>query len=135
MNKIANFVKALNIFFILILLSSCNGEFNFNKRNKNNDSIINSQPSNNKDKSNDQIINSQESNTKDKLEITISCNEESIGEYLKDGWEIKNKTSKEEICSWKSIPANNSCDIEKDKGCKIIKPDRFGTETIYLLEK
>ena len=119
MNKITNCLKALNIFFILILLSSCNGEFNFNKRIKNNDPII----------------NSQKSNTKDKLEITISCNEESIEEYLKDGWKIKNKTSKEKVCSWKSMPANNTCDIEKDKGCKIIKPDIFGTETIYLLEK
>ena len=119
MNKITYFVKALNIFFILILLSSCNGEFNFNKRNKNNNPII----------------NSQRSNTKDKLEITISCDEGSIGEYLKDGWEIKNKTSKEKVCSWKSMPANNTCDIEKDKGCKIIEPDNFGTETIYLLEK
>ncbi len=119
MNKITNPVKALNIFFMLILLSSCNGNNNFNKRNKNND----------------QIINSQRNNTKDKLEITISCNEESIGGYIKDGWKIKNKTSKEKVCSWKSIPANNTCDIDKDKGCKIIKPDSFGTETIYLLEK
>ena len=119
MNKITNCVNALNIFLILILLSSCNGEFNFTNRNKNNDSKNNSQPS----------------NIKDKLEITISCNEESIGEYLKDGWKIKNKTSKEKVCSWKSMPANNTCDIEKDKGCKIIEPDNFGTETIYLLEK
>ena len=116
MNKITNCVKALNYFFIIILLSSCNGQFNLNKKNA-------------------PIINSQISNTKDKLEITISCNEESIEEYLKDGWKIKNKTSKEKVCSWKSIPASNSCDIEKDKGCKIIKPDSFGTETIYLLEK
>ena len=119
MNKITKCLKALNIFFILILLSSCKGEFNFNKRIKNNDPII----------------NSQRRNTKDKLEITISCNEESIEEYLKDGWKIKNKTSKEKVCSWKSIPANNICDIDKDKGCKIIKPDSFGIETIYLLEK
>jgi len=119
MNKIKNCIKVLNIFFILILLSSCSGEFNTKKKNKNNDPIINSQIS----------------NTKDKLEIIISCDEKSIGEYLKDGWKIKNKTSKEKVCSWKSIPANNTCDIEKDKGCKIIKPDKFGTETIYLLEK
>ena len=119
MSKITKILKALNISFILILLSSCNGEVNFNQRNKNNDPII----------------NSQRSNTKDKLEITISCDEESIEKYLKDGWKIKNKTSKEKVCSWKSMPANNTCDIEKDKGCKIIKPDIFGTETIYLLEK
>ena len=119
MNKITNCVKALNIFFILILLSSCNGEFNFNKKNKNNDPII----------------NSKSSNAEDKLKITISCDEENIGEYLKDGWKIKNKTSREKVCSWKSIPANKTCDVEKDKGCKIIKPDSFGIETIYLLEK
>ena len=119
MNKIRNCVKGLNIFFILFLLSSCNGDFNFKKKNK----------------INDPIINSQRSDTRDKLEITISCNEESIEKYLKDGWKIKNKTSKEKVCSWKSIPANNTCDIEKDKGCKIIEPDNFGTETIYLLEK
>ncbi len=119
MNKIKIFIKSLNIFFLLLLLSSCNGKFNFNKINK----------------QNDPLVNSQKSNTKDKLEIAISCNEESIEKYLKDGWKIKNKKSKEKVCSWKSVPANNSCDIEKDKGCKIIKPDSFGTETIYLLEK
>ena len=119
MIKIKNLSKASSIFFILILLSSCTGELNLNKI----------------DNKKDSIINSQKSNTKDKLEITISCDEESIGKYLKDGWKIKNKESKEKVCSWKSIPANNTCDIEKDKGCKIIKPDSFGTETIYLLEK
>ena len=119
MNKIKNFIKALNIFFILILLSSCNGKFNFNNINK----------------QDDPLINSQKNNTKNKLEITISCDEESIEKYLKSGWKIKNKTSKEKVCSWKSKPANNTCDIEKDKGCKIIEPNNFGTETIYLLEK
>ena len=116
MSKIKNFIKAINIIFVLILLQSCTKEFNFNKRN-------------------DPIINPKKINTKDKLEVTISCDEESIKKYLKDGWKILNKKSKEKVCSWKSIPANNTCDIEKDKGCKIIKPDRFGTETIYLLEK
>ena len=119
MNKIKNFLKVLNIFFILILLSSCTGKFNFNKNNNKKDILI----------------NSQKSNTKNKLEITISCDEESIGKYLKDDWKIKNKKSKEKVCSWKSIPANDNCDIEKDKGCKIIKPDSYGNETIYLLEK
>ena len=119
MNKINKFLKALNLLIIIILLSSCNREFNFNKTIKNDD-LLN---------------NSQKSNITDKLEVTISCDEESIEEYLKVGWKIKNKTSKEKVCSWKAIPANNTCDIEKDKGCKIIKPDSFGTETIYLLEK
>ena len=116
MNKIKNLLKALNIIFMLILLSSCSGELNLNKKN-------------------DPLMKSKENNTKDKLEIKISCDEDSIDKYLKDGWKIKDKKSKEKVCSWKSIPANNTCDIEKDKGCKIIEPDIFGTETIYLLEK
>ncbi len=119
MNEIKNFIKALNIFFISILLSSCNGEFNLNKINK----------------KNDLLINTPKINTKDKLEITISCDEGNIEKYLKDGWKVKKKKTKEKICSWKSIPANKTCDINKDKGCKIIKPDVFGVETIYLLEK
>ena len=119
MNKIKNFTKALNIFFILIFLTACNGEFNLYRMNK----------------KKDQLINPQKSSVKENLEIVISCNEEGIGKYLKDGWKIKNKISKEKVCSWKSVPANNTCDINKDKGCKIIKPDSFGTETIYLLEK
>ena len=119
MNKIINSIKALNIFFILILLSSCNGEFNLNNLNK----------------KNDQLINTPKVKTKDKLEIKISCDKGNIEKYLKDGWKVKNKKTKEKVCSWKSIPANKTCDINKDKGCKIIKPDSFGLETIYLLEK
>ena len=119
MNKIKNLIKALNVIFILILLSSCNGESNFNNINK----------------KNGQLINSNKSNIKDKLEVTISCNEENIEKYVKNGWKIKNKKSKEKVCSWKSVAANSTCNIEKDKGCKIIKPDNIGIETIYSLEK
>ena len=119
MNKITKYIKALNIFLILILLSSCNGEFNLNKKNK----------------KNDLFTNPNKINTKDKLEITISCDEGNIENYLKDGWKVKNKKSKDKVCSWKSVPANDTCDINKDKGCKIIKPNSFGVETIYLLEK
>ena len=119
MYRIKSYLKAISIFYILVFLSSCNGEINFNKiKNKNN-----------------QFIKSDKINLKDKLEIIISCDDESIGKYLKDGWKIKNKKSREKVCSWKSVPANDNCDIEKDKGCKIIQPESFGTETIYLLEK
>ena len=119
MFRIKKLVKTLNIFFILIFLSSCNGEFN--KKNIN--------------KKNYPLNNPLKINAKDKLEIKISCQKESIEKYLKEGWKIKSKESKEKVCSWKSSPANDTCNIEKDKGCKIIKPDSFGTETIYLLEK
>ena len=119
MYKIKDNLIAIYLFLILIYLSGCNGEINFNRtKNKNH-----------------QFIKSDKIDLKDKLEISISCDEESINKYLKDGWKIKNKKSKEKVCSWKSIPANDNCDIEKDKGCKIIKPDKLGTETFYLLEK
>ena len=35
----------------------------------------------------------------------------------------------------KSVPATKDCDMEKDKGCKLTKPDKIGEEKIYLLEK
>ena len=87
------------------------------------------------------IINSEESikeNTnseKKRMEIKFSCGEDNISEYLDDGWIILREDSKEKICTWKSVPATKDCDMEKDKGCKITKPDKFGEEKIYLLEK
>ena len=32
----------------------------------------------------------------------------------------------------KSSPATKDCDIERDKGCKITKPDKIGEERIYV---
>ncbi len=119
MKKIQKYLNPINFFIVLIFLSSCSGDLDFNKsKNKN-----------------DQFKKSDKISIKEKLEITISCNEESIEKYLKDGWKIKNKKSREKVCSWKSVPANDNCDIEKDKGCKIIKPNVFGNEIFYLLEK
>ena len=70
-----------------------------------------------------------------RMEIKFSCEEEGISEYLDDGWIIVEENSQEKICTWKSVPATKDCDMEKDKGCKITKPDRIGEEKIYLLEK
>ena len=69
------------------------------------------------------------------MEIKFSCGENRISEYLEDGWIILKEDSQEKICTWKSVPASNDCDMEKDKGCKITKPDKIGVEKIYLLEK
>ena len=33
------------------------------------------------------------------------------------------------------IPASDDCDMEKDKGCKITKPDKIGEEKTYIIEK
>ena len=70
------------------------------------------------------------------IEIIISCDEDNnLEKYINDGWNIKKEYSEEKVCSWKTIPASKDCDIEKDKGCKIVQPDKIGEERIYLLEK
>ena len=87
------------------------------------------------------IINSEENikeNTnsdKKRIEIKSSCGEDNVTEYLNNGWIILREDSKEKICTWRSVPATKDCDMEKDKGCKITKPDKIGEEKIYLLEK
>ena len=112
-------IKFSQLFFVLILLTAC-------KTSTNND---------------DQIINSErnivESTNSDKkmMEIKFSCGDEGISEYLKDGWIILKENSREKICTWKSVPATKDCDMEKDKGCKLTKPDKIGEEKIYILEK
>ena len=72
---------------------------------------------------------------KKRMEVKFSCVEDRISEYLDDGWIIIEENSQEKICTWKSFPATKDCDMEKDKGCKITKPDKIGEEKIYLLEK
>ena len=70
------------------------------------------------------------------IEIIVSCGEDSnLEQYINDGWNIKKEYSEEKICSWKTIAASKNCDLEKDKGCKIVQPDKIGEEKIYLLEK
>ena len=70
------------------------------------------------------------------IEITVSCGEDSnIEQYINEGWTIKQEYSEEKICSWKTVAASKDCDLEKDKGCKIVMPDKIGEEKVYLLEK
>ena len=70
------------------------------------------------------------------IEIIVSCGEDSnLEKYINEGWTIKQEYSEEKICSWKTIAASKDCNLEKDKGCKIVKPDKMGEEKIYLLEK
>ena len=88
-------------------------------------------PTNNSDKNNSDNTNSE----KKRMEIKFSCGENGISEYLDDGWIILKESSQEKVCTWKSVPATKDCDMEKDKGCKITKPDKVGEERIYLLEK
>ena len=72
---------------------------------------------------------------KKRIEIKFSCGDDGISEYLNDGWKILKEDSQEKICTWKSVPATKDCNMEKDKGCKITKPDKIGEEKTYLLEK
>ena len=88
-------------------------------------------PINNLEQNNEVNPNSE----KKRMEVKFSCGEDSISEYLDDGWNILKEDSQEKICTWKSVPATKDCNMEKDKGCKITKPDKIGREKIYLLEK
>ena len=71
----------------------------------------------------------------DQLEIRFSCGEDGLSKYTDDGWVVVKEYTEEKICTWKSVPATKDCDMEKDKGCKITKPDKIGKEKIYLLER
>ncbi len=116
MRKIKSFSQ---IFLILIFLTSCRTSIN-------KDSIIDNSEESTYENNNLE---------KKKMEIKFSCGEDGISEYLDDGWIILKEDSQEKICTWKSVPATDECDMEKDKGCKITKPDKIGVEKIYLLEK
>ena len=107
------------IFLVLIFLTSC--KTSINKETP----LINP----------DQNINENTNSEKKRMEIKFSCGDDGISEYLDDGWIILKEDSQEKICTWKSVPATKDCDMEKDKGCKITKPDKIGIEKIYLLEK
>ena len=94
--------------------------------------------SNNKDYptiDSEKINNNDTISEKKRIEIKFSCSDDNISQYLDDGWIILKEDSQEKICTWKSFPATKDCDMEKDKGCKITKPDKIGEEKIYLLEK
>ena len=116
MNIVKQFAQ---IILIAIFLSSCKTLTNKETPIKNLEKNIN------------EISNSE----KKRIEIKFSCGEDEISEYLDDGWKILKEDSQEKICTWKSVPATKDCNMEKDKGCKITKPDKIGEEKIYLLEK
>ena len=116
MKKIKQFSQIL---LITVFLSSCKSSMNKESpRNNFEDNII-------------EDTNSE----KKRMEIKFSCGDNGISEYLDEGWIILKENSQEKICTWKSVPATKDCDMEKDKGCKITKPDKIGEEKTYLLEK
>ena len=107
--------KFLKVTIIAFFISSCNSAIDEDYPMTNSEENINSE--------------------KKIMEIKFSCGEDGISEYLDDGWIILKEDSVEKICTWKSVPATKDCDMEKDKGCKITKPDKIGVEKTYLLEK
>ena len=107
------------IFLALFFLTSCRASIN------NKVPVINSEGYTNEENSSD----------KERMEIKFSCGDDGISKYLDDGWIILKEDSQEKICTWKSVPATKDCDMEKDKGCKLTKPDKIGVEKTYLLEK
>tara|TARA_Y100001968_G_scaffold332518_1_gene390966 strand:+ start:2690 stop:3043 length:354 start_codon:yes stop_codon:yes gene_type:complete len=115
-----NFIKIVRILIVINLLSACQYIKDFKDQSLEN---INDNNKNSQIKS------------KENLEIRISCGQGNIEDFLGKGWKIKSKYSEEKICSWKSVPANKKCNMERDKGCKITKPDVIGKEIFYLLEK
>ena len=67
--------------------------------------------------------------TENSIEIIVSCGEDSnLESYIKEGWTIKQEYSEEKVCSWKTVAASKNCDLERDKGCKIVEPDEIGEE-------
>ena len=112
-------IKISQILLVLILVSSCK---TLSKKNQLIDNV------------NDNSIEKVNPD-KNRMEIKFSCGEDGIKQYIDEGWEIIEEYSEEKICTWKSVPATKDCDMDKDKGCKITKPDRIGEEKIYLLEK
>ena len=116
MKRIKHF---LQIILVLIFLTSCRTS------NIKDNPVINSEEN----------IDKNTTYEKKRIEIKFSCGEDGVSEYLNDGWIIIKEDSQEKICTWRSVPATKDCDMEKDKGCKITKPDKIGEEKIYLLEK
>ena len=111
--------KFSQIFLVVIFLTSCRTKIYKDSSTSNTEQNIN-----------------EATNTENiKIEVKFSCGEDGISEYLDDGWIILNEDIQEKVCTWKSFPATKDCDMEKDKGCKLTKPDKIGEEKIYLLEK
>ena len=116
MNKLIKITQALVMVF---LLSSCENLINKIKP------IVTPE----------EVINEETNSKKERIEKRFSCGEDGVSKYIDEGWVIVEEFSEEKICSWKSYPASKRCDMEKDKGCKLTKPDKIGEEKIYILER
>jgi len=83
-----------------------------------------------------EINNSEiEANLIEQKTISISCGKRNIEDYIIDGWEINSREDKEAICSWKVKKSTPGCNLDRDKGCRVLIPDERGTEVKYYLER
>ncbi len=114
-----NIIKFFPLLVGLLIISSC-------KTLTNKDTFIDESKEN---------IKKSSSLENNQLEIRFSCGEDGISKYTDNGWVVVKEYTEEKICTWKSVAATKDCDMEKDKGCKITKPDKIGKEKIYLLER
>ena len=114
-----NIIRLFPIFIGLLIISSC-------KTLTEKDTFIDESKEN---------IKKSSSSENNQLEIRLSCGEDGISKYTDNGWVVVKEYTEEKICTWKSVAATKDCDMEKDKGCKITKPDKIGQEKIYLLER
>ena len=93
--------KLLFIFIIPFLLGSCKALEKKASEIKNRFQI----------KSTEEIIES-----KNSIEIRVSCGEDNdLEKYINEGWSILKEYSEEKICSWKSVAATKTCNMDKDK--------------------
>ena len=114
-----NIMRLFPILACLLIISSC-------KTLNNKDTFIDESKENIKKSSNSE---------NNQMEIRFSCGEDGISKYTEKGWVVVKEYTEKKICTWKSVAAKKDCDMEKDKGCKITKPDKIGKEKIYLLER
>ena len=98
----------------LILLTSCRTLIN------------NEEPSINSEENIDENYNSK----KERMEIKFSCGDDGISKYLDDGWIIIKENLKKNLHL--EIILTKDCDMEKDKGCKLTKPDKVGEENLFI---
>ncbi len=67
--------------------------------------------------------------------IEISCENEDIKTYEKDGWKIIDTKESEVTCTWKTKRSKPGCNLKSDKGCRITVPDKKGIKKEYILER
>ncbi len=75
-----------------------------------------------------------ETSYKETIEITDSCNNNTLKDYLEKGWKVINTKTENIPCTWKTVRASKRCNLKSDKGCAIKVPDKMGEKNVYTLQ-